>query len=1032
MNKSLYSFIRSAILLSALLLIGQISTPVFANGNNNIPDVNQSSRNITGRVTDVRGETIIGANIIIKGSTIGTVTDMDGNFSINVTPNQTLVISFIGYETKEVLITNQQTLNIVLNEMTNMLDELVVVSYGTQKKRDLTGAVSQVTADDLENLPVGQFAQKLQGQVAGLQINQSTGQPGKGMGFRIRGASSFLGSSTPLFVVDGMPITTDLSNINPDEIESFSVLKDAAATSLYGSRASNGVILITTKRAKSGQTTVSANASYGIQTLKGLKTPDIMNAQEFAQYKKEYYEDAAIYENYTGGVPEQYQNPAQYGEGTNWYDELTRSAPIQNYSISVSANKDKFTTSIVLGYHRQDGVIYNSNFERYSFRANNDYQVNDRLRLGLNIAPSIQIKNNQNSDGGWQIISAAFLADPTVNPYDENGDLRIALNSPGMFPQPNWIRVLKDKTSKTQELSLLSTAFAEVDIWKGLKYKFQAGLDLTSNNFRAFAPSTIGGGMFTAPPQKAVGEYSTHFKYNWTIENTLMYNETFGDHTVGALVGYTAQKFADEYNRLSATDFPDDNVRWMNAGATKSGDNNIQEWAMVSVIGRLNYSFKDRYLLQATIRRDGCSRFGSGNKYANFPSVSAGWIVSDEAFMEPVIPVMNYLKVRASYGITGSNELGGNYAHIAGIGTGDYVLGGSLVPGKYVSGLGNNKLTWEENKQLDLGIDMGFLGDRIYLMYDYYSKKTDGMLYQIEIPRASGFANYRANMGDYKSWGHEITVQSRNLIGDFRWTTNLNLTFNRNEVTKLGTNNTPYGGYSNQEDFNRLQVGEPIGIFMGYIFDGVYMTQEEFDTQPKFANSEIGTARMKDVNGDGVVNTDDRVKIGDPNPDFLYGITNEFYWKNFDLSILLQGQVGGDVINSNYEHTLNIDGCFNVLKKVADRWRSPENPGKGEVPRTKNGTTDLFRFNNSSWVYDASYLAIKNITLGYTLPIKPSQYISKLRLYVTAQQLAVFTKYPGMNPEIATNESMGWSGLGVDRTTYPVPRTFSIGCNITF
>jgi TonB-linked SusC/RagA family outer membrane protein len=897
----------------------------------------------------------------------------------------------------------------------------------------LTGSVSQINSDKLENLPVGQFAQKLQGQVAGLQINQSTGQPGKGMGFRIRGAASFNGSSTPLFVIDGMPVTVDLSTINPDEVESFSVLKDAAATSLYGSRASNGVILITTKKAKGGQTIVNANASYGIQSLKGLKTPDIMNAREFAQYKKEYYEDAIRFEGSTTEVPEQYRNPEQYGEGTNWYEELTRDAPMQNYSISVMANKDKFNTSVVMGYHRQDGVIYNSNFQRYSFRTNNDYQINDRLKLGLNIAPSIQIRNNQNSDGGWQIISSSFLADPTVSPYDENGDLRLSLNSPGMFPQPNWVRVLKEKTSKTQEITLLGTTFAELGIWKGLKYKFQAGLDLTSSNFRGFAPSTIGGGMFTAPPQKAVGEYNTTFRYNWTIENTLFYNETFGeDHTVGALVGYTAQKFTDEYNRLNATDFPDDEIRWMRPGATKNGDNFVEQWSIVSIIGRLNYSFRNRYLLQATFRRDGCSRFGPGNKYANFPSVSAGWIVSDENFMEGLSSTINYLKIRTSYGLTGSNELNGNYRHIAGIGTSNYVLGGSLVPGKYVSGLGNNLLTWEENKQLDLGIDLGFFNDRIYLMYDYYQKKTDGMLYQIDIPYASGYGSYSANMGNYKSWGHEVTVQSRNLVGDFTWTTNLNLTFNRNKVTKLGTNNTPNGGYSNQEDFNRLQVGEPIGIFMGYVYDGVYMTEDELNSQPKYASSEIGTARMKDMDGNSVVDANDRVKIGDPNPDMLYGFTNEFSWKDFDLSILLQGQIGGDVINANYEHTLNIDGCFNVLKKVMDRWRSPENPGNGEVPRTKNGTTDLFRFNNSSWVYDASYLAIKNITLGYTLPIKPNRYLSRLRVYLTAQQLAVFTKYPGMNPEIAQNESMAWRGLGVDRTTYPVPRTFSIGCNITF
>lgn len=1025
-----------AVLLSVFLSSGYVISNVYANTTYSDSGIEQVTGKLTGQVVDMKGSPIPGANISVKGTTVGTITDTDGKFSIDVNPNQMLIISFIGYETKTIPITNQKILNIVLKEDVNELDELVVVSYGTQKKRDLTGSVSKIDANELENLPVGQFAQKLQGQIAGVQINQSTGQPGKGMGFRIRGAASINGGSSPLFVVDGIPINMDLSSINPDEIETFSVLKDAAATSLYGSRAANGVVLITTKRGKQGKTQVDVNATFGIQTLNGLKTPDVMNGQEFARYKKEYYEDAARYEGYTGGVPEQYQNPAQYGAGTNWYDLLTRNAATQNYSISVTANKDKLSTAIILGYFRQDGVMYNSNFERYSLRANNDYQVNDKLKLGLNIAPTLQIKNNQNTDGGWQILSAAFLADPTVNPYDENGELILSLNSPGMFPQPNWIRVLHEKTSKTQDLALLSNAFAELDIWNGIKYKFQAGFDLGAKNYRDFTPSTAGGAMFTAPPQKASGQYNTNFHYSWTIENMLMYNHKFGDHSIDALVGYSAQKYTNEYNQLTATDFPSDDIAWMGAGATKNGDNNIEQWTLASIIARANYSFKDRYLLQATFRRDGCSRFGTGNKYANFPSVSAGWIVSDEGFMEPVTNVMNYLKIRASYGLTGNYNIG-NYRYIAGVNTYNYVLGGALAPGKGLGNLGNNALTWEETKQLDLGIDIGFLNDRIYLMYDYYKKKVDGLLYQVDIPRASGFSNIYSNIGDYKAWGHEITLQSRNLIGEFKWTTNLNIAFNRNEITKMGTNNTPKGGYSNQEDFNRLAVGEPIGIFMGYIFDGVYMTDEEFKSQPKHASSEIGTVRMKDVSGpngvpDGIIDNNDRVKIGDPNPDFIYGMTNEFSWKNFDLSILVSGQVGGDIIDSNYEHTLNIDGCFNVLKDVANRWRSSENPGNGLVPRTKAGTTELFRFNNSSWVYDASYLTIKNITLGYTIPIKPSQYLSKLRVYITAQQLATFTKYPGMNPEIAMNEDMGWSGLGVDRTTYPVPRTFSIGCNISF
>lgn len=996
----------------------------------------QSTKNITGKVTDIKGEPIIGANVSVKGTTNGTITDVDGNFNLNVPERAVISISYIGYTPKEITVNTQNFYTIKLAEDMQNLAEVVVVSYGTQKKRDVTGAISKVDADDLSDIPAGQFAQKLQGQAAGVQINQTTGQPGQGMAFRIRGAASVNGGNEPLFVVDGFPISTGLNNINPDEIESFSVLKDAAATSLYGSRAANGVVLITTKRGKQGKTKVSLDASFGFQSINGLKEPDVMDARDFARYEKEYYEDKIRYEGFDGTVPTEYQNPDQYGKGTNWYRELMRTAPIQNYSLSVTSSKDKFNSAIILGYFRQDGVLHNTNFERYSLRANNDYQVNDKVKLGLNIAPSLQISNNQNTDNVWNVINGAYLASPLLSPYDENGDLVLSLNAPNMFPQPNWLRVLKEKTTEHKVTTILSNMFAEVDIWNGIKYKFQAGIDIGHHTTHAFTPSTASGGMFVAPPQKAGGEYTGETYYNWNVENMLMYNKTFKEHSIDALVGYSAQKYTYELGKLTGTDFPNDDISWIDAAATKNGENRMEQWSLVSLIGRLNYSFKDRYLLQATFRRDGCSRFGPGNKYANFPSVSAGWIMSDEAFMEPVSSVMNYAKIRVSYGLTGNYNIG-NYTYIANLANTNYVINNALYPGSSLSRIGNDNLTWEETKQLDLGVDLGFLNDRIYLMYDFYQKKTNGMLYQIDIPSSTGFNNIYSNVGDFKSWGHEITVSSKNLIGDFRWSTDFNISFNKNKILKLGTNNTPIGGYEDWAgDFNRLQVGQPIGVFVGYVYDGVYMTEEEFNSQPKEATSEVGTVRMKDVSGpngvpDGVIDANDRTIIGDPNPDFIYGMTNNFSYKNFDLSILINGAVGGDVLNGNYEFTENLDGVFNVRNSVANRWRSLENPGDGVTPRTKTGTTGLFRCNNSRWVENGSYLAIKNVTLGYTVPFKVNPYISRLRFYVTAQQLAVFSKYKGMNPEVATN-GMGWKGLGVDRTTYPVPRTFSIGCNITF
>ena len=1029
MNKIRYSnLIKKAVLLSVLLSPGY-TTNVYANVPA-ISGIQQHTGKITGKVIDTKGEPIIGANVVEKGTTNGSMTDMDGNFSLNVSDNVVLVVSYIGYTPKEIRITNQSVLKVILAEDMQALDEVVVVSYGSQKKRDLTGAVSKVDGDDLSSLPVGQLGQKLQGQVAGVQINQTSGMPGQGMYFRIRGAASINGGNEPLFVVDGMPISAGLNNINPDEIESFSILKDAAATSLYGSRAANGVVLITTKHGKAGKTEVTFNASYGVQSIKGLKQPDVMNAREFAQFQKEFYEDKATYEGYTGGVPAEYQHPEQYGEGTNWYKELTHSAPVQNYSLNISASKDKFNSAIVLGYFRQDGVLYNTNFERFTLRANNDYQVNNRLTLGLNIAPSLQLAQNQTVDGKRNLLGAAIIASPLLSPYDENGNYVLSLNAPNMFPQPNWRRVLDEKIDRRKTITVLSNAFAELDIWKGIKYKFQAGIDIGSNNFRDFIPSTVGGSFNVAPPQKATANFNTGFYYNWTIENMLMYNKTFKEHSIDALIGYTAQKYTWEGSDLSGTDFPDDDISWIDAAATKNGTASTQQWAMASFIGRLNYSFKDRYLLQATFRRDGCSRFGVGNKYANFPSVSAGWIVSDEAFMEPIESVMNYLKLRVSYGLTGNYNIG-NYNYLAGVSKSNYVLGGTLVPGKSLSSIRNDELTWEETKQFDLGVDFSFLGDRIYVMYDYYFKRTNGMLYQTDIPAATGFWNIQSNMGDFKIWGHEISITSHNLVNEFKWNTNFNIAFSKNRILKLGTENAPVGGINTYDDYNRLEVGHPIGALYGYVFDGIYMTQDDLNKYPKHATSEIGTARMKDVNGDKKIDADDRTFIGNPNPDAIFGMTNEFQYKNFDLSILLQGQIGGDIMDANYEDKENLDGVFNVRKYVQNRWRSPENPGDGLVPRTKSGTTELFRCAQSGWVYDASYLSIKNITFGYTVPFIPNQYISKLRVYVTAQNLAMLSKYPGFTPEISMN-GMSWKGLGVDRTAYPMPRSFSVGLNVIF
>lgn len=673
--------------------------------------IDQQVKKITGTVVDVTGTPVIGANVVVKGTTNGTITDVDGKFSLEVSVGDVLDVSYIGYLSYEAKVINSNQYTITLKEDTQKLDEVVIVSYGTQKKRELTGAVSTMKADDFADVPVAQLSQKVQGQIPGVQVVQQSGIPGQGMAFRIRGAASINNSSEPLIVVDGMPISTGLNNLNPDDIESFTVLKDAAASSLYGSRAANGVVLITTKKAKQGRTEVSLNTYFGVQTLKGLSdfdNFDMMNAKEFAQYKKEWYEDKAKYEGYTGGVPEMYQHPEQYGEGTNWFDEVTRSAAtIQNYTLNIGASNDKFNTNISLGYFKQEGLVVNSNFERYTFRANNEYQMNDKIRLGLNISPMIQNYANANTDGQRQILSASLSADPCVSPYDENGNLIVAINSPGMFGQPNWKRYANERLNNYRIYTILANAFADVDIYAGLKYKFQISADLGSRRFREWMPSTSQGSWVQAPPNKAYSQHNSEQYYTWTAENLLTYAKEIEDHKFDLMAGYSAQKFVSEYGNLNGTDFGDDDIPWINAAATKGGNAGIDEWALASIIGRVNYSFKDKYFLQANIRRDGCSRFGVNNRWATFPSVSGGWIFSDEPFMSRINHVMNYAKIKASYGVTGNYNIG-NYDHWSTVGVGNYILGNTLVPGKGITAIGNSDLTWEETDQWDIGLELGF------------------------------------------------------------------------------------------------------------------------------------------------------------------------------------------------------------------------------------------------------------------------------------------------------------------------------------
>lgn len=1014
--------------MKTLLLYALMS--VFVLGANAVPP-------LKGRVTDSDGAPLIGATVEVKGTSIATKTDQEGNFSLDVAQGQTLVISFVGYQVREVRVDNLSvplTIQLVPNEA--VLDEVVVVSYGTQKKKEITGAISDIDAGKLKDQPVGQLLNKLQGRLAGVQINQTSGTPGQGMSIKIRGAASIGAGNNPLYVVDGIPIVGGafgIGNINPNEVENISVLKDASAASLYGSRAANGVVLITTKKAKAGQTQVTLSALYGMTSVPQKGRPELMNAEEWVQFQKEIYEDKAKYEGYTGGIPEIYQNPSAYrNNSTDWYDALLRVGKSSDYSLSVTTSKDKFSSALTAGYFKQDGVLLNTDYSRFSLRSNNEYQINDHIKLGTNLSTTRQSFQSFNTDGGYQILFSAFVTPPIFSPFetDENGNIKTSFSAPGILTQPNWYRTLTERIERTHTNGLLTNSFLEVNFLTDFTFKSTFGVELEDWRNRSWRPSTASGDVFTPPPTPGAAGYNTTSDISWVWENNVTYQKTFAeDHQVEVLVGYSAQRFRREYNQAGGSNFSDDLIPWISGGPPqfRTANSGTTQWSLLGEYARLNYSYKGKYLLNAAMRRDGSSRFGVDSRWGSFPSLSLGWIVTEENFAQQW-GTFNYLKLRAGYGVTGNFNIG-DFRQYPNIGQDNYPINQTITIGRPIAALGNSLLTWETTKGLNVGVDMGFLNDRILFSADYYNKTTDGLLYNLEVPASSGFGNVMSNIGEFRLWGYEFALSTKNLQGKLNWTTDINVSINRNKVIQLGANNTPIGGINEYGDSWRTEVGKPMGQFWGYVYDGIYMTEAEFESQPKGINSLVGTVRFKDINGDGVISAEDRTYIGNPNPKFVFGINNTLTYKNFDFNIVASGAVGGDIFDGKAEWLELIDGLFNTYSYVKDRWRSPEDPGAGVIGRTSPGsTTAEHRKDNSRYVHDGTFLTIKNIALGYTY-LKPLKSIASARAFISIQQAFVFSQYA--NPEVSAN---GLNGLseGKDAAAYPIPRIFSLGVNVNF
>ena len=998
-----------------------------------------------GVVTDATGKTVPGVSVLVKNTTTGTVTAQDGAYNINVpNGNGALVYSYIGYISQEVPVNGRSTINVTLEEDQQSLQEVVVIGYGTVKKSDLTGSVVSVSSADIKAVPVATFDQALQGRAAGVQVVQSSGAPGGGTNIRIRGTSSVNASSEPLYVIDGMlinndtgetsiggrgPSTNPLATINPSDIESIEVLKDASATAIYGSRAANGVILITTKKGKSGKGSVSFESYYGVQTV--TKKLGLLNATQFAELANEADRNANL-------VPS-YPNPQSLGAGTDWQKELFRQAPIANYQLSFTGGNDKTQYALGGGYFTQDGIVLNSGLNRYSFRSNFSTEVNKKLKVGANLSYN-RIKNNGVLTGPAPVIQGvvynALLFNPILPVYDPTRPGGYTFQHDRRDAIANPIAEAKEYISTTTTSRILGNVFAEYQIVNGLSFRSSFGIDGLSTKSNSFGPA------FLKRTENSRGEasISTLQALTWLSTNTLTYNRQINPaNSINVLLGYETQQFSNESVNAYAFGFPEPRTGYHDIGSAENPQtttNGELAWSIRSYFGRINYSLLNRYLFTITSRTDGSSKFAEGNKYGFFPSAAFAWKVIEEDFMK-ASPFFSDLKFRASYGLTGNQSIPPyqSLALIGAVGQGVFSTGSNVTAfrGREPLSYPNKDLKWETTTQLNLGVDLSVLKNRIGLTVEVYHKNTRDLLLSTPIPYTSGFGNTLLNIGNVQNRGVDVAFNSVNLNGPVRWNTSFNISFNRNKITNLarkGDVNLGVGG-------NILREGQPIGTFFGYVFDGIYQTDEEAKTSPVIAGQKpaAGDRKYKDISGpngtpDGIVNDFDRTIIGSAQPNFVWGLNNTVAYKNLTLSFFFQGSQGNQLVNQNLSDLANVNGKQNVLASAGlGRW-TPQNPSNLYARALTTANDNVF---SSRFVEDASYLRLKNVTLAYNFPSVLMNKIgmSNARIYVSGTNLWTLTNYSGYDPE--GNAYGGTTNIvGVDFGGYPQATTYTVGLNIGF
>lgn len=998
---------------------------------------------VSGTVTDKGGVPLPGASVLEKGTTNGVQTDFDGNFSITLSDEDAiLVISYIGFASKEINVAGQNNINVVLEESAAALDEIVVVGYGTQKKSDLTGSVTSLGQDDMNPGANASVDQMMQGRAAGVQITQASSAPGGGLAIRIRGSSSLNASNEPLYVIDGFPIDNSpnlsssgggaaqvgenqsprnpLNALNPADIQSIEILKDASATAIYGSRGANGVVLITTKKGSEGRVNITYDAYTGVQTV--AKQIDLLSTSEYIDVINSLSADQGNPPVFTA------DDIANIGNGTDWQNEVFRSAPISSHNLSASGGSEKTSFYASLNYFNQEGVVKNSGIKRYTGRINIDTKIGERAQMGINFNTSL-VKDNNNVDGiqtneNAGPIYASLLYDPTEPIFNADGTFAQSAN----LTVNNPVTLINAISSKNETNRTFGSVFLNYNFTDALSGKFNFGTDRQTsrrdiyNNSNTIYGAAAGG----------IANINSLERSNYLFEYTMTYNKAFNEnHVLTVLGGTTYQKFSTRFFSGNISGFPTDDLLTNNLGLGNTNNDDLQsgkeENTLLSYLGRINYTLFDKFLLTASLRADGSSRFGANNKWGYFPSFAFGWKLEEESF---VPEMFNQLKLRASWGQTGNQEIG-NYASQLTFGTGpNVVLDGSLQGSAIPQRIANPDLKWETTEQFNVGIDAAINQGRFSTTIDYFVKSSKDLLFNLPLPVASGYPSILTNVGEVRNSGFEFLFNSTNISSEeFSWKTSLNFSAIRNKVVDLGRiESIVTGSIQSVGNTAIIKEGESLASYYGYVVTGIFQEGDDI------ANSAQPTAQpgfpiFEDRNGDGAITPLDQTVIGNPFPDFTYGIQNSISWKDFQLDFFFQGQEGADLININLIESLYPANFRRnrIAEQILDRW-TPQNTDT-RWPSSVNPNAYGASKVNTLTVQDASYFRLKNVMLSYNVPVKNLDFLNALRVYVTGQNLFTITNYGGFDPEA---NSFGRSNVRVDYSSYPLARTFLLGLTANF